>query len=91
MTSIFIDFLINILSKDQPHAASTFVLKIGHVTGHMFTPRILIGELVPIELYSFVRRSNVLEEGFLIISKKFHQMQIMVIVWAHRIWHTRKY
>ena len=26
-----------------------------------------------------------LEEGFLIISKKFHQMQIMVIVWAHRI------
>ena len=49
MTSIFIDFLINILSKDQPHAASTFVLKIGHVTGHMFTPRILIGELVPIE------------------------------------------
>ena len=53
MTSIFIDFLINILSKDQPHAASTFVLKIGHVTGHMFTPRILIGELVPIECAVF--------------------------------------
>ena len=26
-----------------------------------------------------------LEEGFLIISKEFHQVQIMVIVWAHKI------
>ena len=58
MTSIFIDFLINILSKDQPHAASTFVLKIGHVTGHMFTPRILIGELVPIESMSAKLKSR---------------------------------
>ena len=59
MTSIFIDFLINILSKDQPHAASTFVLKIGHVTGHMFTPRILIGELVPIEYMFWVLKRSV--------------------------------
>ena len=46
MASIFIEFLIKILSKDQPHAASTFVQQIGHMTGHMITPRILIGELV---------------------------------------------